>query len=492
MTGLSEEKKPIKVSIARFNPYVDNAPHLETYEVNVIPGSTILTVLLEIRQTHDSSLAFRFCCKSSQCGSCAVRVNGTPVLSCEHIASEGDIIEPLNLPVILDLVTDLNKFLSQLGNSSQKSSCHHKITTDEIEKIKPLRTCIECISCISACPAINSFAGPTILAKEARFFFDPRSTNNHVLHAVNKGLFACTTCGKCLEVCPKHINIPEKAIEKLREAAVRAGYSLDAHKALAALIEQTGRSVKPESTTFLDSAQEVYEPDKGTKYRGTVGFFVGCMFNARVIQPARDTVSVLTRNGYRVIIPKSQVCCGSPLIRTGHTKYVPELQKKNIEAFSGIDTVITVCAGCGATLKKNYKTPFTVYDFTEFLVKEGFELPAKINGKYTYHDPCHLLRGQGIKTQPRTLIQACADTFIDLEGQCCGAGGGVRAGLPAEATEIGAKRAQMIQKTGADSVITCCPFCEFHIHNTTGLPVINIASLLAEGYRKKDETVLKN
>ncbi|HJJ36315.1 MAG TPA: succinate dehydrogenase/fumarate reductase iron-sulfur subunit [Methanocorpusculum sp.] len=481
------EKISLTVSVSRFNPYVDTKPHLESYTVSVLPGCTILTVLETIRDTIDSTLSFRSCCRSAQCGSCAVRINGTPGLACETVAKDGDIIEPLRLEVLADLVTDIAPVIARMGGLVPGDTCPHQATEQDLSTIKPLRTCIECFSCVSACPAVNSFAGPTVFAKEARLFFDPRNCRDRLPIAVEKGLFSCTTCRRCVEVCPKKIDVPGKAIEKLRKAAVGAGYFLPAHRSLAELIESTGRSVSSETDTFLAQASEVYEPLDGVACKGTVGFFVGCMFNARVIQPALDTVYVLRRNGYRVVIPKSQVCCGSPLIRTGFAGFVPELQKRNIEAFTGIDTVITVCAGCGSTLKNDYETPFAVYDFTEFLVKEGFEVPAMTPGKYTYHDPCHLLRGQGIKDQPREIIRSCTEQFTDLEARCCGAGGGVRSGKPDEAAEIGRIRSEMIHATGADAVITVCPFCEYHIHQTTGLPVINIASLMADGYRKKDK-----
>ena len=55
---------------------------------------------------------------------------------------------------------------------------------------------------------------------------------------------------------------------------------------------------------------------------------------------------------------------------------------------------------------------------------------------------------------------------------------------PDEAAAIGAVRAEMVKATGADFIVTVCPFCEFHLHQVTGLPVKNIATLLLEGYRK--------
>jgi fumarate reductase (CoM/CoB) subunit B len=210
------------------------------------------------------------------------------------------------------------------------------------------------------------------------------------------------------------------------------------------------------------------------------------MFNDRVIQPALDAMEIFRKNGIRVVIPKDQICCGSPLIRTGLSDFVPELMQHNIAVFvnAGVDTVLTMCAGCGSTLKNDYNTPFRIADITEYLCEIGFVPPAKVAGIYTYHDPCHLLRGQGISKQPRELLRSVAEIFVDLPAHCCGAGGGVKSAYPDEASAIGALRAEMVKITGADFIVTICPFCEFHLHQVTGLPVKSITTLMLEGYRK--------
>jgi len=212
------------------------------------------------------------------------------------------------------------------------------------------------------------------------------------------------------------------------------------------------------------------------------------MFNGRVPQTALDAMEVMKRNGIRVIIPHEQVCCGSPLIRTGQTSIVDGLKERNIEAFAsrGIETVMTICAGCGATLKNDYETPFVVKDVTEILTEYGIEPPAKLDIRATYHDPCHLLRGQGIREQPRELLRQAVKEFVEMPVQCCGAGGGVRSGVPEEAMALGAMRGEAVKATGADAVVTVCPFCEFHIADCTDVPVKNLTTILLEGYRKKD------
>jgi fumarate reductase (CoM/CoB) subunit B len=211
------------------------------------------------------------------------------------------------------------------------------------------------------------------------------------------------------------------------------------------------------------------------------------MYNLRQQQSALDAMEVLRRNGIRVIIPKEQVCCGSPLIRTGQLDYVDMLKQRNIDTFRsrGIDTVLTMCAGCGSTLKNDYTTSFKVVDINELLTEQGIEPPAKLSVKATYHDPCHLLRGQSVRNPPRELIRQVVE-LVEMPAICCGSGGGVRSGNPEEAAAIGSRRGEEIRKTGADMVITSCPFCEFHIAGHTDKPVKNVATVLLEGYREKD------
>ena len=479
--------RTITIRVSRFDPAVDAEPHLVDYTVRINEGARVLHALHAVRDGYDPALAYRYCCGSGQCGSCAVRVDGKPVLACMEEARDGMTVEPLALPVLKDLMVDLEPVIAKIARICPAPDTELP-AKDEIEAIKPLRDCIECFCCVSACPAlqVTEFAGPTVLRQEMRLVLDPRDSGDRITDAIEKGLFYCTTCRRCLEVCPKEIDIPGKAIEKLREIANRRGLTLPRHQEVARLVQETGRSVERTKETFLEQVPEVIEPEGPV--RGEVGFFVGCMFNGRVPQTALDAMEVMKRNGIRVIVPHDQVCCGSPLIRTGQTAGVPDLKQKNIEAFTrrGITTVMTICAGCGATLKNDYETPFEVKDVTEILTEYGIEPPTKLDITATYHDPCHLLRGQGISEEPRALLRDAVREFVEMPTQCCGAGGGVRSGVPEEAKALGAKRDECVKATGADVVVTVCPFCEFHIADCTDVPVKNLVTVLLEGYRKKD------
>jgi len=480
--------RELRVTILRFDPKKDPAPHAETYAVNVSEGARVLHVLHAIHDEIDPTLSYRYCCGSGQCGSCAVRVNGEPVLACMKEATDGITIAPLNLPVKKDLVVDLLPKIAAIASLVPSGEADARLPTKaQIDEIKPLRDCIECLACVSVCPAmtVTEFLGPTAMRQEMRLALDPRDTGTRVPDAVRDGLFTCTSCQACYLACPKKIKIPAKAIEKLRALANRQGLTLPRHQEVAALIEKTGRSVPQTSESLLEKVSEVIEPYGPVK--GTVGFFVGCMYNLRQQQSALDALEVLKRNGIRVIIPKEQICCGSPLIRTGQLSYVDTLRKRNIDTFQsrGIDTVMTMCAGCGSTLKHDYVTPFKVMDINEVLVQYGIEPPARLPIRATYHDPCHLMRGQGVKDEPRQLIRQAVE-LIEMPAICCGSGGGVKSGLPDEAAALGEKRREEIRKTGAEIVITSCPFCEFHIASHSDKPVKNIMTVLLEGYREKD------
>ena len=479
----------VSVQVARFNPDTDAKPHLELWTVEVEEGARVLNVLDAIH-SRDPTLTYRSSCRAGQCGSCAVRVNGEPVLACTEEAREGMVIEPLDLPVIKDLMVDLVSGISSIPRI-HTCECGILPKQEEIERIKPLRDCIECLSCVSICPAmkVTDFLGPTSMRSQMRIALDPREPGNRIREALSQGLFTCTSCNRCWRVCPKDIEIPGKAIEKLREIANREGLTLPRHREVAELVRTTGRSVEPGKQVFLDLVDEVIEPYGEVKRE--VGFFSGCMFNARLPERAMDMLEVMRNAGIRVIIPKEQVCCGSPLIRTGQTSFLNELKEKNIRAFQdrGIQTVMTMCAGCGATLKHDYETPFEVKDVTEILTEAGLPSLTKVPVTATYHDPCHLMNGQQITEQPRKILENAVERFVEMPAQCCGSGGGVRSGLPDEAAALGELRRAAIKKTGADIVVTICPFCEYHIQEHSDRPVKNLMTVLVEALGKKPATL---
>ncbi len=289
--------REMTVTIKRFDPDKDKEPYYQTYTVKVNDGARVLNVLHAIHETIDPTLAYRYSCASGQCGSCAVQVNGKPVLACMEEAKDKSTIEPLNLPVKKDLMTDLVPRLAQMAHLMPKGTPVIPTKAD-IDAIKPLRDCIECLACVSVCPAVDvtKFLGPTAMRQEMRLALDPRDSGDRIADAVRDGLFTCTTCQALLEGLPEEYRNPRKAIEKLRSLANKRGFTFPRHHEVAAMVKETGRSVTREKPTFLEQVGEVIEPYGPVK--ATVGFFVGCMYNMRLPQTALDAMEVLKTQRY--------------------------------------------------------------------------------------------------------------------------------------------------------------------------------------------------
>ena len=495
----------IAIKVLRYDPAKDEKPYYETYEVEETEKMKVLDALNYINQKYGAGIAYRCSCRAGQCGSCALKVNGEVKLACKAEIEDNAVIEPLDFDVLKDLVVDRSEIenkikkmkLSLRGDEVPQDSemCLEILKPEQYEDSKKLRGCIECFSCLSACPVVNKtsaeYAGPYFMRDISKFALDPRNKEERAKLGLDEGLYCCTTCGKCAEVCPKEISTVGGAIEKLREIACREGVGpLPAHKEVKELIARTGRSVELLDEGFIKAVSGE------NKEKSNIAFFTGCLVDYRQQEVGFALLKVLENHNIDIVVPEDQVCCGSPMIRTGQTDIVKELAQKNKEVFKDYDTIITVCAGCGATLKKDYPklgVNFNVVDISEFLVDNlNTEDMKPLNMKVTYHDPCHLNRVQGINKEPREILKKIKGLeLVEMEkpNQCCGAGGGVRAGKPEIASELGKEKAEMIKKLGVDAVVTICPFCQINIETELkkegiNIPVLNILKLLEMAYEK--------
>jgi len=499
----------IEIKVLRYDPSRDEEGHFETYMVDKKEKMKVLDALNFINQHYPANIAYRCSCRAGQCGSCALKVNGEVILACKAEIQDGDVIEPLNLPVIKDLIVDRSEIENKvkdmnlfLKDECEIAECPATLNPRDLADSKKIRSCIDCYSCLSACPVLQvseEFSGPYFIRYLSKFALDPRDCGDRAEEGFEEGLYCCTSCGKCVEVCPKEINTFGGAIEKLREIACQEGVGpLPPHRSVRELIEKTGRSVEPMTEGPMRDGfiKAVYkskgQPDEYKK--GKVAIFTGCLMDYRLPEIGMALLEVLNDHNVDVVVPNDQVCCGSPMIRTGQTEVVEELVKKNAKAFKGYDTIITVCAGCGATLKNDYPeygVNFNVMDISEYLAdKLNTEDMKPVNMRVTYHDPCHLVRGQGIKEEPREILNKIKGLeFVEMEipDQCCGAGGGVRSGKPEIAEALGREKAKMIKKLDVDAVITICPFCENNIraaleNENSDIEVMNILKLLEMAY----------
>jgi succinate dehydrogenase / fumarate reductase, iron-sulfur subunit len=216
----------------------DIKPQFESYRTKVIPGLTVLAMLMRIRDEIDGTLSFRSSCRSAVCGSCAMVINGKIDLACRtQVASfESNLIilEPLpNMDIIKDLVVDLTPFWDMyeriqpyLIRKSPSPLKEMEQSEEERSRIDQFVNCILCASCFGACPVVSKdpeYLGPAALVKLERFILDSRDERGTaVLENVNneKGLWGCDTVLRCIDACPKDVR-PTDAIVGLRKTLVK-------------------------------------------------------------------------------------------------------------------------------------------------------------------------------------------------------------------------------------------------------------------------------
>jgi succinate dehydrogenase / fumarate reductase, iron-sulfur subunit len=194
---------------------------------------TLLEALNTIKHKIDNTLSFSSGCRSSVCGSCAMRVNEKEELACSYKVQDGDTIEPLNnMPVIRDLVVDMDKSyeMNVKAKAWLNKLNHEAILDTQAEKINEVQSdCILCGSCYSSCPvyAVNGeFLGPFSLTRVWKYVSDKREADakEKIDTIQTNGVWDCTLCNNCTVVCPQ--NISSKAdIEKLRVRSSMFGYS---------------------------------------------------------------------------------------------------------------------------------------------------------------------------------------------------------------------------------------------------------------------------
>jgi len=233
----------VKLKVKRFDPEGAYEPGFNDYTVDMPDSATVLDTLIEVREYHDGTLSLRCSCRSAICGSCAMRINGRARLACKtslkSLMDEDDgtiTVEPAgNLPVIKDLVVDMAPFWDKvravepwLQPSGPVSEREYIVPNDAMGALGEVMNCIMCGACVADCTVMEvdkNFAGPAALAKAWRFVGDPRdaSTNARLRdYSEPTGMWDCTRCNMCVNVCPKDVK-PMDQIMKLRAEATHRG-----------------------------------------------------------------------------------------------------------------------------------------------------------------------------------------------------------------------------------------------------------------------------
>jgi succinate dehydrogenase / fumarate reductase iron-sulfur subunit len=232
------------LKLRRFDPESGRPAYWQDFQVELAPERSVLDGILAAKNDEDGSIAIRCSCQAAICGSCGVRINGKSALACNTKLGEASanskledgaiVVEPFgNMPVIKDLIVDMDavhwkkiqRVVPWLLPEGDPPEREYIVDPESMMDITQSMACIQCGACVSACLSLEvdpEFVGPAASAKAYRFVGDPRDSKTkgrlQDLAYDPHGIYDCTHCFACVEVCPKDV-APMNQIMRLRRKA---------------------------------------------------------------------------------------------------------------------------------------------------------------------------------------------------------------------------------------------------------------------------------
>lgn len=376
--------------------------------------------------------------------------------------------------------------------------------------------CVHCGFCLPTCPTYTLWGEEMDSPRGRIYLMNEGLQGEPMTPAMVEHFDACLGCMACVTACPSGVQYDrlieatraqvERRYERspkdkaLRAAifalfpyprrlrALRGPLKLHQKSRLSALLRRTGLldRISPTLAAMeglappLGAREDVPErtPARGTR-RGTVGMLLGCVQREFFPGVNAATARVLAAEGFDVIAPARQGCCGALSIHNGREPEGQRFARALIDTFEqeNVDYVVVNAAGCGSSMKEyadlladdpDYADRARAFvgrvrDLSEILVEVGpvatrQPLPMAV----AYHDACHLSHAQGIRVQPRELLRGIpglevreiADSEI-----CCGSAGIYNIVQPEAARELGDRKAANVLRTGAPLLVTANPGC---------------------------------
>ena len=382
--------------------------------------------------------------------------------------------------------------------------------------------CMRCGKCRSVCPVFKEMGNELYVARGKNKLAEKIVSGDlQITKRVEDAVNQCLNCKSCSANCPAGVN-PEHVILRLRwyittqkglgffrallfRQMVWRKWPITLGAMLVGLCQRLLFGIGPKNPVRhlfplfgfskrrnfpiipLRSAQSKYPetiPPRVGSPKMRVGYFTGCAGNLIYTNVVKSVVDILTAYGLEVVIPKAQKCNGTPLLANGDYEGARRLMKHNFDVFQryDLDAIVVACSSCGMALKKEIhhfvedsdelkQFCAKIWDINEFIhdrieITEG-DL-GRLAYRVTYHDPCHMVRGQGISLKPRNLLQRIPGVeFREMRDAavCCGSAGSYCLTHYDTAIKINNHKIKNIHDTNADLVATACPTCVMHIQD---------------------------
>jgi glycolate oxidase iron-sulfur subunit len=389
---------------------------------------------------------------------------------------------------------------------------------------KLIDECVHCGFCLPACPTYQNW-GEEMDSPRGRIYLMKSLLEKKIAltDAVQGHFDKCLGCMSCVTACPSGVKY-DKLIEDQRAELERAKprkpgdrffrsmlfalfpyparlralllfqilyvksgarwlfHKIGLFKMVPSRFAQLERVMPDVGAHHLTARLPVFSAATAPR-RGRVALLAGCV--QRVYFPGVNeaTIRVLNAEGYDVVVPEGQGCCGALSLHVGREEESKRLAREMIELFlhDPVDAVIVNSAGCGSHMKtlgrlfrhdgeyaqRAHQFDVLAKDITEFLA--GVEPIAKrhpIPVRAAMHDACHLRHAQRIIEQPRKLLRTIPGlTLLEVPDaeQCCGSAGVYNLIEPESADQIGTRKVDNVLSVSPELLVSGNPGCTLQI-----------------------------
>ena len=320
-------------------------------------------------------------------------------------------------------------------------------------------------------------------------------------------IFSCEMCGACtINALRIMEESPLEVFRALRARAVDKGLAPPEHKKFYESTTKNGNPLnapKEERLKWLEGLD--FKVKMLPQEKAEVLLFTGCQYalEPKVRDTLKSIASVLNAGGVDFgILGAEEKCCAGIQLLMGERGMFEQFALENIKTFNdlGVKTVITPCAHCYNTFANeyvemgdlNFEVVHTVQLINQLVTDGKIKLGEVGREAVTYHDPCDLGRKSGVYDDPRKLLTSIGGVELrEMERMrdqtwCCGGGGGLLEAYPEQAAFAAQERINEAKvTTGADSMVTACPWCEYSLKNAveaTGskMKIKDIAEIIQE------------
>lgn len=336
--------------------------------------------------------------------------------------------------------------------------------------VRHVDNCLGCMACLTACPSsvhYDELISATKGQIERRY---RRPFTERLKRSIVFALFPY----------PKRLRVVRSFLRVYQRSGIeRAVRSLGLMR-LAPPFLRTMESIAPPITASSPIATITHA--SGTR-RGSVGLLTGCVQGSFFPQVNEATVRVLTAEGFDVVAPREQGCCGALSAHSGRLHEAQRFARQLIDVFedAGVETVIVNSAGCGSSMKEygHLLAGDRVYqeradrfasktmDVAEFLANiDSVALRHELGIEVAYHDACHLGHAQRVREQPRSVLSAIPGLMINEIAEseiCCGSAGVYNIFQSEAAQTLGIRKANNVSATNASMLVAANPGCTMQI-----------------------------